>query len=66
MKRLFPLFPIAMICLVKDMQVVIKLPPRYFKPAFIGKLYSKIFILMSGLVTIIKGPEIAQGGTKCP
>jgi len=65
-RRLLPLFPNAMIYLVANMQVVIKLPPRYFKPASIGPLYSKIFMLMSGLVTIVKGSKVGQGGMKCP
>jgi len=32
-KRFLSLFPIAMIYLMADMQVVIKLPPRYFELA---------------------------------
>ena len=65
-RRLLPLFPIVMICLMADMQVVIKPPSRYFKLPSIGQLHSKMFILMSGLVTAVKGSEVGQGGTKCP
>jgi len=63
-RRLHPLFPVAMICLVVDMQVVIKLLPRYFKLPSIGPLYSKMFMLMFGFMTVVEGLEVDQGGMK--
>jgi len=65
-RKLLSLFPIAMTSLMVDMHVVIKPPPRSFKPTSIGLLYSRMSMLMSGLATIVKGPEFGQGGTKCP
>jgi len=65
-RKLLPLFPIAMTSLVVDVQVVIKPPPRSFKPASIGLLYSRMSMLMSRLAIVVKGPEVGQRGTKCP
>ena len=63
--RLLPYFSIAMIRLVEDIQVVITPRPRYFKLAFSRQLYSRMFMLMSGLAIVVKGLEIGQEGMKC-
>jgi len=65
-KEITFIFPIAMICLAADIQVVIKPLPRYFKPASIGPLYLKMFMPMFGLATVVKGQELGYGGMKCP
>ena len=65
-RRLLPLFPTATICLVVDVQAVIKPLPGYFKLASIGQFYSKMFMLMFELVIVVKGSKVGQEGMKCP